>query len=283
MASNIPVLEDDGLLIPEVGLWGEQKYRLVHNYASMFATSMKGKWQCRVYIDLFAGAGFARIEKTSRIVAASPLIALNIRDRFDVYVFCEADETKHNALRARISRLYSNIDARLIEGDANQKVAEILQNIHQNRAGFKVLSFCFADSYSLSNLAFETIRRLASRSMDFLVLVPSGMDANRNVSYYLDTMNTTVDRFLGDFQWRDDWKKVEQKGKSFGHYISDRFDKQMKALGYHYSGIQETVQIRSTEKNLPLYHLAFFSRHKLGEKFWKEAKKYSKGQLELFS
>lgn len=57
----------------------------------------------------------------------------------------------------------------------------------------------------------------------------------------------------------------------------------MRTMGYIYSGTEETVQIRSTEKNLPLYHLAFFSRHKLGEKFWKEAKKYSNDQLGLFT
>jgi len=55
----------------------------------------------------------------------------------------------------------------------------------------------------------------------------------------------------------------------------------MRKLGYIYSGIEETVLIRSTDKNLPLYRLAFFSRDKLGQKFWKEALKYSTNQLTL--
>lgn len=274
---------DDGLIIPEVGSWGEQKYRLVQNYATMFTTSMKGKWECRVYIDLFAGAGLSRIEKTSRIVPASPLIALGLRDQFDTYIFCEADETKYQALEKRVLKLYPKVDARLVRGDANDKVPEILKKVPQNRKGFKVLCFCFADPFSLSNLAFATIRQLAFRSMDFLILIPSGMDANRNVSYYINPSNTNVDRFLGTPQWRDDWKKAELENKSFGHYVTEFFDKQMKTMGYIYSGIEETVQIRSIEKNLPLYHLAFFSRHKLGAKFWKEAKKYSDDQLGLFS
>ncbi len=41
------------------------------------------------------------------------------------------------------------------------------------------------------------------------------------------------------------------------------------------------VHVRSIEKNLPLYHLAFFSRNELGRKFWKEARKYSDDQLDL--
>jgi hypothetical protein len=36
-AQHLPILEDDGLITPDVGLWAEKKYRLVQNYASMFA------------------------------------------------------------------------------------------------------------------------------------------------------------------------------------------------------------------------------------------------------
>jgi three-Cys-motif partner protein len=221
MASKFPSFEDDGLIIPEVGPWGVQKYRLVENYATMFATSMKGKWGCRVYIDLFAGSGLSRIGKTSQIVPASPLIALNIRDRFDVYIFCEADAIKYQALKKRVSTSNPKVDTRFVQGDANNKVAEILQQIPQNRKGFKVLCFCFVDPYSLNNLAFETIRKLAARSMDFLILIPSGMDANRNVSYYVNPANKIVDQFLGTSQWRDDWKKTEVENKSFGHYVTE--------------------------------------------------------------
>ena len=56
----------------------------------------------------------------------------------------------------------------------------------------------------------------------------------------------------------------------------------MLKLKYNYSGLSDMKQIRSQDKNLPLYHLAFFSRSQLGNKFWKEAKKYSNDQLDLF-
>src|SRR5438105_2170269 len=59
---QLPRLKDDGLHAPEVGRWAEQKYRLVATYAGMFATGMKKKWEKRIYIDLFAGAGRSRIE-----------------------------------------------------------------------------------------------------------------------------------------------------------------------------------------------------------------------------
>jgi len=38
---------DDGLLTPEVGPWSDKKYKLIQNYAEVFATGMKHKWDCR--------------------------------------------------------------------------------------------------------------------------------------------------------------------------------------------------------------------------------------------
>ena len=94
LSPSLPRLKDDGLLTPPVGDWAEHKYRLVTNYAQMFATSMKGKWDSRVYIDLFSGAGRSKLEGTESIVAASPTLALGTRDKFDKYIFCEQDEEK---------------------------------------------------------------------------------------------------------------------------------------------------------------------------------------------
>jgi three-Cys-motif partner protein len=280
--TKLPELKDDGLITPQIGAWGEEKYRLVSIYAKMFATSMKGKWGCRVYIDLFAGAGRARIENTNRIVPASPLLALNIPDMFDKYIFCEINPSNMQALQERVSRDYPNVNSQFILGDTNKSVDRILQEIPAHRKNFKVLSFCFVDPFKLENLKFETIRQLSIRFIDFLVLIPSGMDANRNISNYIKATNETVDSFLGTSSWRDDWKRAESQGEGFGHYLVRRFGKEMEATGYLDLGVEETVQKRSTDKNLPLYHLAFYTRHPQGQKFWKQAKKYSQDQRSLF-
>jgi hypothetical protein len=41
-------------------------------------------------------------------------------------------------------------------------------------------------------------------------------------------------------------------------------------------------QIRSNEKNLPLYYLSFYSKHPTGEKFFKEVQKRLNSQLTMF-
>ena len=43
-------LEDDALPTLEIGTWGEEKYRHVQLYASLFIKSMRSKWDALVYL-----------------------------------------------------------------------------------------------------------------------------------------------------------------------------------------------------------------------------------------
>ena len=79
---RLPDLEDDGLPTPDVGEWGEEKYQLVRCYADIFSRAMRGKWSSLHYVDFFAGAGRARLAGTRRIVAASPLLVLDVPIRW---------------------------------------------------------------------------------------------------------------------------------------------------------------------------------------------------------
>lgn len=281
MPLRLPELEDDGLITPEVGDWGEAKYRLVRLYAELFTKATKGKWDRRVYIDLFSGSGHARIKSTSKIVPTSPLLVLGNADKFDRYIFCELDPEKLSALEVRVKRSYPGVDAHFIPGDTNKNLGEITSRIPQHRQGFKVLSFCFVDPYGIDNLSFETVRRLSERFVDFMVLIPSGMDANRNVAKYSKEENSKISKFLGVPDWRTEWTKSEDK-HNFEWFVRDQFGKQMAALKYIYEGSEDMKAVRLGVQNVLLYHLAFFSRSDLGKKLWKQACKYTDDQLALF-
>jgi three-Cys-motif partner protein len=243
---------------------------------------MRDKWHCRVYIDLFAGAGRAKLKGTSTIVPGSPLLAIRIPNPFDKYIFCEQDQEKLSVLKKRTSDLLSSDQVSFISGDVNANVEKILTEIPKAHSDYKVLGFCFADPYSVRNLRFETIRRLSARYIDFLVLIPNYMDANRNLSLYLAEHNTALDDFLGSADWRREWEEAQEQREKFPWFLVDTFGRQMAKEGYIYHGRQETVPIRFDEKNVPLYVLMFFSRNPLGTKFWKQAMKYSTDQRELF-
>jgi three-Cys-motif partner protein len=97
-------VSDDGLPCPEVGVWTETKHSFVSLYAKLFSSGMKAKWGRRVYVELYAGAGYSRIRGTSRVIAGSPLRALMLEDPFDQYVFCEENPENLKALKARVER-----------------------------------------------------------------------------------------------------------------------------------------------------------------------------------
>lgn len=157
---DIPNLEDDGLETPEIGSWGIIKYKHVALYSSVFVRSMRKKWECLVYIDLFSGAGRCRLKGTNRIIPGSPLIALNLDQKFDKYIFCERDKGRHNALAERIKRNYREYDISIVNGDANSEVNKLVQLIPRPQRSFRVLSLGFIDPYRLDDLKFITIQKL---------------------------------------------------------------------------------------------------------------------------
>jgi three-Cys-motif partner protein len=271
-------LQDDGLEAPEIGPWGEHKYRLAQGYARVFATAMKRKWDQRVYVDLYAGSGRARIEGTTRIVPTSPLRALKIPDPFDQYVFCELNPKLLEALRTRVSREHKDANVSFVLGNVNTEISEVLMRLPIPSRTNRVLTFCFADPYKLDDLKFETVQQLSQRYVDFLILVPTEMDANRNERRYIQPENKTLDEFFGDADWRVSWGRAKREGEPFWGFVLKHFASKMEALEYLDQAAQQAELIRSFEKNLPLYRLAFFSRNELGTRFWKEVRKYATPQ-----
>jgi three-Cys-motif partner protein len=280
MASIEPLkqMDDDGLPTPEIGPWGEEKYRHVQLYASLFVKSMRTKWDDLVYLDLFAGSGRSRIRGTARIVSASPLLILGVAEVFDKYIFCEGNKSNADALEKRCQREFPDRNIRVISGDANALVERIIAEMPRPGKNRKALGFCFLDPFHMQNLYFTTIETLSQRFMDFLVLIPSSMDANRNERNYVRSRNRTLENFVGNPNWRIRWEKEKSSGKSFDHFVVEEFGRSMHKLGYIDPGLKEAILIRSDDKNLPLYRLALYSKHKLGPKFWKETKKYSDPQ-----
>lgn len=249
-------LDDDGLPTPEIGAWGEEKYRHVQLYASLFIKSMRAKWDALIYLDLFAGSGRSQIRGTSRIVSASPLLILGMPEGFDKYVFSEEDKKSAEVLEIRCRRDFPNRKVTIITGNANASADNILAEMPRPGRTQKVLGFCFLDPFQMQNLHFETIKTLSQRFMDFLVLIPSSMDANRNEQNYILRRNKTLENFVGNPEWRDSWTNEKTAGKSFDNFVVEEFGRSMQKLEYIDPGLREALLIRSGEKNLPLYRRA---------------------------
>jgi three-Cys-motif partner protein len=264
----------DGLRTTPIGTWALDKYRLLSLYSRLFSTGMKRKWPVRAYIDLYAGSGFSEIEETNQLYWGSPLLALAVPDQFDKYVLCERDPVSLQALRERVTRLFPNADVHFVGGDCDERIGEIAAHIPTEG---RVLSFCFADPFDLS-IRFSSVERLASRRLDFLFVLALHMDANRNASHYANPNNRKIDEFLGLSDWRDSWREAEGKGIGFPGFLAERFSNQMERIGYLPVPFHRMKQIRSDVRNLPLYHLALFSRHQRAFDFWDQVLKYGTDQ-----
>ena len=270
-------VEDDGLHCPDVGSWAEKKYRLVALYAELFATGMKKKWGKRVYIDLYAGAGFSRTQGTSTILKSSPILALTVNQPFDKYIFCERDEKNMSALKVRTARIAPAADVDFVSGDCHAQVNTICSLIPKHSPGNTVLSLCFGDPFDFG-IKFDTIRKLSKFYIDFLVLLAIGMDANRNYDHYVEGEHKKIDEALGGTEWRGRWKEAGIRREDFRPFLAREFAASMESLNYLPLPIHQMVQVRSSEKNLRLYYLALFSRKPVAYEFWKDVLKYSTDQ-----
>ena len=268
---------DDGLPCPPVGRWTEQKHSLVSLYAKLFSTGMKDKWDERVYIELYAGAGYSKVRDTGRIIAGSPVQAVSLEHPFDKYVFCEEDPQSLEALRTRIRRLAPSASSDFVLGDCNKQVDSILEKVPIGSRDHHVLSLCFVDPYDIG-IKFETLRRLSNRYVDFLILLALYMDANRNYEHYIRDESSKVDQFLGSKEWRQKWEIAKWDAVRFPRFLAEQFTASMADLGYIAPPFYTMKEVKLQEKNLPLYHLALFSRHERAYQYWDQVLKYSTDQ-----
>jgi three-Cys-motif partner protein len=239
---------------------------------------MKNKWSSRIYVELYAGAGFGRIKGTSKLLIGSPLLAIQVKDGFDKYVFCEEIPENLEALRNRAKRIAPDADITYILGNCNNRIREILAAIPAGSKKSPALSLCFADPFDIS-LEFETIRTLAkSRFMDFLVLLALGMDASRNYEHYIREDSEKVDKFLGSSTWRLRWAKAQWDAVKFTRFLADEFTASMAAVDYIPPPRYMMKEVKLPEKNVPLYRLALFSRNQLAYKYWDQVLKYGTDQ-----
>ena len=269
--------EDDGLTCPEVGAWAETKYRLLALYDELFSTGMKNKWDKRVYIDLYAAAGYSRIQGTKTILKGSPIIALTVPDPFDKYIFCEESPELLVALKARVERIAPRAGVAFVPGSCDSEIDRICAEIPKGSSSNKVLSLCLVDPFDFG-IKFETLRRLSDVFIDFVVLLAIGMDANRNYDHYVDGHSTKIDEALGNTEWRERWKAVGIRKSDFRRFLATEFAMSMGSLGYLRKPLDRMKLVRSVDRNLPLYYVALFSRNEMAFKFWDDVLKYSTDQ-----
>jgi hypothetical protein len=104
------------------------------------------------------------------------------------------------------------------------------------------------------------------------------MDAQRAYDHYVDGENPKLDEALGNTNWRTKWSARPRGRYEFPAFLAEEFAVSMSTLGYLPIKPAEMKMVRSDEKNLPLYYLALFSKHKIAYQFWEQVLKYHTDQ-----
>jgi len=270
--------EDDGFPTRVFGTWTTEKLDYVRRYIYMFEKSMREKpWRQRSYIDLYAGTGKYRAEENGEVHLGSTLLALATEYPFTHYYFAESDSSNLNILKQRCQLAPQKI--RFYEGNANQKVNEIVREI------ISVDKQKIPDQWSSLNLAFldpdglelewNTVETLARVNKMDLIIYYSQFGLNLNLKNCYQTKNeTTIDRFFGDAEWRKIFEKWKLKDSIAGIHrdLIDYYKSKLHALGYvdivePETGVEPLM--RTSKTKAPLYRLLFASKNKLGHDFWK--------------
>ncbi|HEY0304591.1 MAG TPA: hypothetical protein VGC44_06450, partial [Longimicrobiales bacterium] len=144
-----------------------------------------------------------------------------------------------------------------------------------------LLGLCFVDPFRM-DLDFSVIRALSQYRMDFLVMLPLGFDLRRNLRRYLDeNRDDQVGAMIDDRNWRKEWTSRDQSERYFIRFFVDKFDTAMERLGFRRRKIEDTHSVTVTGMGVYLYSLALYTRHELGEQFWKTTLKETDPQTWL--
>jgi three-Cys-motif partner protein len=152
-------------------------------------------------------------------------------------------------------------------GDANTLIDSLLARIPQSGA----LCVTFADPFGL-HLDFDTVRKVASRNSDLIILLADNMDALRNwATYYYNNPRSSLDRFMGEQGWRKLLEETPSDRQATA--LRDRSQERLRSLGYsHFDR-----EIFQNSKGSDIYSLHYASRHPLGLAFWRKASEVDEG------
>jgi three-Cys-motif partner protein len=265
----------DGFIARDSGAWAKEKLYYLERYLDIFSVGMKAKWGGRLYyVDLFAGPGKCRIRDTDEEIDGSPLIALKFN--FAKYFFIEADDQCYQALTARVKDRAPEKDVEIVHGDCNEEAL----NLKLSASG---LGVAFVDPTGVSNLAFETIQRLAAgRKIDLMINFPEGMGIRMNLHQYTDTEKNALNRFMGSAEWQQRQREAPTSFDEMCKGIADEYLENLKGLDY-LAVDKDWIPVR-TGKNALLYYLLFASKDPRGIDFWHKITRIDPhGQRHLFS
>ncbi|MDH3764989.1 MAG: three-Cys-motif partner protein TcmP [Nitrosopumilus sp.] len=242
-----------------------------------------------VYIDLFAGTGLVKLKETGDIIAGSPVCALSANEsNFDYAVCVEKDKKKSQVLENRLAKIIPRDQFKVIQGDCNVVIQEVIQAIKSKFDN--PIVFTFVDPEGME-IKMETLKLLndSFKAQDFMINV--GAQGVLRVKGKLDKGDMSTESTWNEY-WGDENAEALLYEISQGIRVEDKYQEKIaEVLGKKFG---ETIPIKGIPGNIEYYILAYSRATKgeskytkaltmLKERIGKEDKKSIRRMLDVIS
>src|SRR4051812_9124087 len=170
----------DLLPLSEVGSWAVEKHRYLANYVGITSATRAKFGNNTSYIELFAGAGRARIRDLGTIIDGSPVVAWKSsvfkKQPFKAMHLGDISAEDLDACEKRLK----GAPAQMYVGPSTETITQIVASLDPS-----AYHFAFLDPFNVEMLPISVIAQLSTiKHMDMLIHV-SVMDIQRNLPRYL--------------------------------------------------------------------------------------------------
>lgn len=256
------------------------KYNILKKYLGVCKTFNR-VYANFIYIDTHGGSGTVFL-KSKKQVDGSPLIASNWNPNAPCHVI-EIDPETYRCLCSSVSKS-SNV--KTYNGDCNEIIQGILSKIPQ----WQKFVFCFVDPSSLvycgadgtvyDQVRASTIRTITEFPRTELLLNFPIESISRCAGDYF--RNPTAKRAISNgervttFMGSDSWQNLPENHRNYRDFLEIYIDEMLNP--YPFKG---AILIRSENKNLPLYYLAYTTHNATAAKIMRDIMK-KEGDFPLY-
>ena len=272
------------------GDWTAEKLERVRKYLAAYATIMHNQNFRFAYIDAFAGTGYRTLKQaedrnellfpefveqdSQGFLEGSARIALQVRPRFDKYIFIERDQHRFAELQ-KLKEDFPNVasDISMVNAEANS----YLQDLCLNRKWQGHRAVLFLDPFGME-VTWETIAAIgATKAIDLWVLFPIGVAVNRLLTRdgkITKGWRRRLDTMFGEKDWYDVFYETRRDVGLFGENVITEKVGSFDLIGQYFverlktafAGVAQNPLSMPNSRNVPLYLLCFASGNPKGAK-----------------
>jgi three-Cys-motif partner protein len=268
---------DDGFSVTAAEPWIKRKIQIIQQYLHSFASSLAGKADEIVFIDLYAGSGIYSLGTRKELFAASSLMALSLEVPITKFIFCDPDKEQLSILKIRVNKYFRGKNVLLLDGKPEELIQKFSHYVPQSKGSFKVAVFCLCDSFSL-DLHFDTVSRLSEQGFNFLI--PFSFAINDRLDYRFHLKENKLRKFLNGLGDIDRVSHNMNNNFQFYKRLVQIYQNNMLALGYNLS--LSTHKADSGLMELPTYQIGFFSKQVSTKAIQQDVEATRHTQFELF-